>query len=156
MAAAAVGSAAERRKSVTFSDVPGEPSKPRQQSGLRKGFLDAPKPVLKKVSSFDEPETRAEARRQEEDAAQREEQLARVEDGRQAAFSGNVVERTVGPAHKTPNGVNGGSSDGMQPSAEAGSAVAGVGRMPAMPERQTQESTPTKKVSRFKQQRAGL
>lgn len=138
---------------MTFSDVPGEPSKARQQGGLRKGFLDAakaaPKPALKKVSSFDEPEARAGASRQEAAAAQRDEQLARVEEGRQAAFSGNVVERDVGePALGTRNGTRGVGSPGMQPHATS--------RVPTLPEGQAQEGVPTKRVSRFKQQRAGL
>jgi hypothetical protein len=128
-----------------------------QQGGLRKGFLDAakpaPKPVLKKVSSFDGSEARAQASRQEEEAAQREQELARAEEGRQAAFSGSVVEREVlEPVAGTHDGINGSGSPSMQPF-----ATGATGHMPTLPEgQQAQAGATTKRVSRFKQQRAGL
>ena len=142
---------------MTFADAPGGPSSTK--GGLRKGFLDAPKPkpVLKKTSSFDEPALPQAAeparRRREEEALRQQEELARLAEGRQAAFSGNIIEHEVAAAPATGHGraQNGVAAGGMPGRAGPGGQAGG-----RMQEGQAGQSAPAKRVSRFKQQRAGL
>ena len=118
------------KKSVTFGPAETAGKAGHRQSGLKKGFLDTPKPVLKKASSIREPMLPSQA----SPAVLASEQQG-WEEGREAAFSGRVVERDAGAT--------------MQPVMEEE-------RMPTPANGHAQAALPVKRVSRFKQQRGGM
>ena len=137
-----------RRKSVTFADEPmpraPAPAEAPQQRGIRKGFLDRPKPVLKKTSQPARASEEAPAREAAVDAAEQR----RIAEGRDAAFSGTVVERV--PEEKQ-EGLGVSSSAGGQ---DALGMQIGAGLLQPDAEPAAAQA-PVKKVSRFRQQRAG-
>ena len=122
------------KKSVTFGPAEAAARAGSRQSGLKKGFLDAPKPVLKKVSSVHDPEKPSHTGGPLVPASEQE----GWDEGREAAFSGRVVERNASTA-----------ATAMQPAMEE----KGLSR-PA--NGHGQASPAVKRVSRFKQQRAGM
>ena len=135
-----------RRKSVSFADEPvlaaplPEAQLP-QQRGMKKGFLDRPKPALKKSSM---------PARALRDATGSLDQVGRsdaasqrhADEGRDAAFSGKVVERA-------PEAVQQGFGVGP------GNTASPAGAATEQVVHQGAAQTPVKKLSRFKQQRAG-
>ncbi len=139
-----------RRRSVTFAEVPlvegsgrsGQPKSP----GLRKGFFGKPKPVLKRTSSISDDSSSTVDRLLPEDRDSSESSRTRqaqssIDDARDEAFSGHVVERSV--SHVTEPALMYNVSPGPWPASQ-------VSR-----ESQTEVSPhhPHLKVSRFKQQR---
>ncbi len=144
-----------RRKSVSFADepnlaVPPPEAQLPQQRGIRKGFLDQPKPkpALKRSSKPAQAPGEAtkflERVEQSNAASQRH-----VDEGRDAAFSGKVVER-VPEAEQQGFRVDtreSGSHANCMP--HAGSAEDEEVAY------QSAAQTPVRKLSRFKQQRAG-
>lgn len=151
-----------RRRSVTFADEqPASTAAPledqnqkkfkAQQPGMKKGFLDRPKPALKKSSVRAWPAAQAASGPvKQSDTEDRKESEA----GRDAAFSGTVVEREPTRPYKASGGLYGAS--------QADSTQRDSVSLPMLP-RETEQQQPipgnvvppvAKKVSRFKQQRA--
>ncbi len=142
------------------------------QAGLKKGFLDRPRPVLKKTSSITEREEALKAAAAGTAAAaaeraaqeQQEDPLERrqVDEGRDAAFSGRVMERVPGARAEAAASAAASSGSGSSIGHAAGAAAAAVPERPeagmekaAMAEPAASAGEPAvKKVSRFKQQRA--
>lgn len=158
------GARTGRRRSVTFGEAPEteklKASAQPQSQGLRKGFLGKPKPVLKKTSSISEEcslvqrsssdrlclqlarpiiSPRAMEHTDHESASlhslSRGESPAEWNQAREAAFSGEVVERHVGP------------QAGRLQHTDA------INLEPPCPEGVPSVQQSGKKLSRFKQQR---
>jgi hypothetical protein len=150
-----------RRKSVKFADAPltqppADPSAQKEarkagQQGLKKGFLVQPKPALKKTSSLSE--QAATPARGHLAAKDQWEFREGGTDGRDAAFSGRVLERDPLAVSGVQHGMVGqGAAFSM-----ANEQQGGAGRCDTSSGDAAQQGQPPgKKVSRFKQQRSGL
>ena len=145
------GAKSGRRRSVTFAEAPmvegpgrgGQPGSP----GLRKGFFGKPKPVLKRTSSISgdssSPVDRAvQEQRGAADPAGAQQAQSRVDEARDEAFSGHIVERFVSPGAQLPQ-------THTRKDAAAGQ-VWGESQSEALPDERQRDN---RKVSRFRQQR---
>lgn len=143
-----------RRKSVSFADepnltVPPPEAQLPQQRGMKKGFLDRPKPALKKSPKPAQASGEATVSLEEVD---RSDPASRrhIDEGRDAAFSGKVVERVPEAEQQGFRVDTGESGSHARCMPHAGAAEEHQGA------HQGVAQTPVKKLSRFKQQRAGI
>ena len=149
-AAADKGRGTGRRRSVTFAEAPAarafEDAAQPKSPGLRKGFLGKPKPALRKTSSITDDSssvsTTQKAPKHVEASGStsryREQLQSDVDEGRDAAFSGQVVERPIS----------------IQTEATAEHVIDTDPVRHAVSERHAEGSEQSaRKVSRFKQQR---
>ena len=142
------GGKSGRRRSVTFAEAPlvqgsgrsGQPKSP----GLRKGFFGKPKPVLKRTSSISDDSSTTVDKLMPEHGDSSEsigirQAQSDIDDARDEAFSGHVVERSV--SHET------------EPALMFSTSPAAVGGVPRESQTKISSHDPHLKVSRFKQQR---
>lgn len=142
-----------RRKSVSFADEPSLAAPPPdaqvpQQQGMKKGFLDRPKPALKRSSKLAQSVGQATLSKEEVEHSDAVSQRLADED-RDTAFSGKVVERV-------PDAVQQGSRAATGKGGSDARCMPHKGAAKEQVVHQDAAQTPVKKLSRFKQQRAGI
>ena len=142
------GSKSGRRRSVTFAEAPlmegsgrsGQPKSP----GLRKGFFGKPKPVLKRTSSISDDSSSTVDKLMPEHGDSSEsidprQAQSDIDDARDEAFSGHVVERCV--------------SHGREPLLAHSIIPTAAGHPEGKSQTRVTPQDPYPRVSRFKQQR---
>ena len=146
-----------RKKSVSFADEPAlsaaQPAEAPQGRGMKKGFLDRPRPALKKTSSTESEEVSSSQQEVPPDAASQR----LIDEGRDAAFSGSVVEREPEALQQSSGGHHhGGDVPANRGTVDALLREGAKQLRPTHEEVAPQAPAGAKKVSRFRQQRAGL